>query len=156
MIRNAPIRCLISLLLAAWLPFCCCDLQSLTSVCVACQDDDGVQNRIAYPNADWTLQNHSALSHCHEHDSAPPSTPGSPKHGNDHDKGPCTCNDHKQTTVGVLKATIEFPTPVLAYILPDWEPIQSIPGLSAVHWSDSGAPLRPPTSLLRQHCALIV
>ena len=79
-----------------------------------------------------------------------------PKHGNDHHKGPCTCNDHKQTTVGILKVTIELTTPMLAYILPDWVPSQSIPDPSAAHGSDSRAPLRPPTSLLRQHCALIV
>ena len=152
---TGPSRWLLTVLLAVWMPLCCCDLQSFTSVCVACQDDGDARSGVAHPEADGAVHQHSPLSHHHDDDSVPPSMPP-PKHGNDHNKGPCTCDDHKQTTVGILKATIELPTPALAYILPDWEPSWSMPGLSAAHWSVSRAPLRPLTSLLRQHCALVV
>lgn len=117
MARISAFRSLFALLLAAWMPFCCCTLRSLMSGCVACEGHGETSSAGHHDHG----EHHPATAE-HEHDDGPaPPQPGTPTH----DDGPCTCDKHKQITIGVEKTTIEFATPVLAYVLPEWEPTWS-------------------------------
>ena len=150
MLRTSPFRCLIALFLAAWMPFCCCSLNSLLSVCRACEaTEDG--NAVGVCHGHGSSDRHTAGSQHHDEDSAP-TQPDQPKR----DDGPCTCDKSKQTTVGVEKNTSELPAPVVAYVLPEWESSWLPHGDPLARRCDNWALRKPATSLLRQHCALIV
>ncbi|MBS0190570.1 MAG: hypothetical protein JSR52_05415 [Planctomycetes bacterium] len=57
----------------------------------------------------------------------------------------------------VQKSTVELPAPVVVAVL-DWSIAVDLfpPTTTRVPYRGSSAIIRPPTSLLRQHCALIV
>lgn len=149
MVRVTSFRSLISLLLAAWMPFCCCSLHSLVSSCEPCA---GQGPDIACHGHGEASDHDLAPGHHHDDEETTPAQPDKPGH----DDGPCTCDKQKQTTVGVEKTTIEFPTPVLAYELPDWD-LSTLPFLRPfAFWCENQAVHKPTASLLRQHCALIV
>ena len=149
MLRTSSFRPLIALFLAAWMPFCCCSLNTLVGACQACDehgDDDGVA--ACHHGA---ANSHTAGTGHHDEDSSP-GHQDQPKR----DQGPCTCDQSKQTTIGVEKNTIELPTPVVAYVLPEWEAVWLPHNDSLALSSENQAVRKPATSLLRQHCALIV
>jgi hypothetical protein len=150
--RIGPFRTLVALLLAAWMPFCCCNLRSILSDCASCEADSGGKGPVGHRHDSGALHQHAAPMQSHQDGPQDQPTKG----GHDHDKRACTCDHNKQTTIGIAKSTIDFPVPVLAYIQPYWEPTRSLQVLCAGPRSDALAHLKPPTSLLRQHCALIV
>ncbi len=152
MARVIPFRFLIALFLAAWTPFCCCNLHSVMNVCEVCgehghRDADGDDDHDG-GNAPHT---HANVAHHHDEDSLPAQQD---KHKNDQKR--CNCDGNKLTSIGLDKSTIEFPASALLFLLPRWEtswyprwPLMALP-------SENRSPLRPATSLLYQHCALIV
>lgn len=150
MLRTSSFRPLIALFLAAWMPFCCCSLHTLASVCQACEkhgDDDAGGGCHGHGTADQKAADtgHHAQASSPGHQDEP-----------DRDQGPCTCDKSKQTTISVEKSTIDLPAPVLVFVLPEWEPSWLPHGDSLPLSSESWALRKPATSLLRQHCALIV
>jgi len=148
MVRMASFRSLIALLLAAWMPLCCCSLHSLITACETCAGHgSGTACHDHGEDSDHIL----TTGHHHDEDGTPaqPEKPG-------HDEGPCTCDKQKQTTIGVDKTTIALPTPVLAYVLPAWDANTLPLWHSLASCGETLAPQKPTTSLLRQHCALIV
>lgn len=157
--RGGTFRLFVTLLLAVAVPLCCCNFRSLLIACVPCEP--ATQRDAAQPVAD-----HQSDGTVHDHDSghdSGPTTahneggePGQSPCGPGHDDDDCTCGT-QSTLLTIAKQTMEFPTPVLVAILSfptiaeSWE---SCP-FSAMNrglWTAA----RPPTSLLRLHCALVV
>ena len=148
MARMTPYRHLIALLLAALMPFCCCSLHILMTACESCTGNGSG----APCHGDGEGSDHNLEAGPHHDEDGTPAQPKKPGH----DNGPCTCDKQKQTTIGVEKTTIDLPTPVLAYVLPAWDANTLPHGHFMVSFCENRALQRPATSLLRQHCALIV
>lgn len=148
MVQMTLFRFLIALLLAAWMPICCCSLHSLITACEACEGHGGGEAEHRHGG----VSDHRHASGRHHNQDTTPAQPEKPGH----DDGPCTCDKQKQTTFGVVKTTVELPTPVLAYVLPAWDPNTLLRWRTMTSCCENRAPHRPTTSLLRQHCALIV
>lgn len=154
--RSNHFRTFVALLLAVVVPFCCCNFHSWLSVCASC---------VPTPSVDTHAQV-AAKEHDHNgcHHSGVQTTPSSGDHHKDptspddgSDPHDCTCGKNQAKMMAGEKPTIELPTTVLVAIL-NW---------TAVAWASSEpshtfvtgevwACARPPTSLLRMHCALIV
>jgi hypothetical protein len=151
--RVPSFRSLVSLLLAAWMPFCCCNLHALASACRACGPADHSGSSVAngHHGSGESTTGHRCGGH-HGDDSAP-SEPANPGH---HDNGPCTCGKDKLATIGAQPVGIDFPTPVLICVLPDWDSAWAPHGNTPGHGRASFAPRLPTTSLLHLHCALII
>lgn len=147
MARTILFRPLITLLLAAWMPFCCCSLRSVVAAHISREtaDDRTTEhyrsNRAAEGCGCGRDDNETAP--CHSDKPAPKN-------------GPCTCNKHKLATIGVEKNTIEFSTPILAYVVMEWDVSVLQPRHSSVAQYENRALHKPQTSLLRQHCALTI
>jgi hypothetical protein len=152
MFRSIPWRSLLALVLAAWTPFCCCNLHTLLSVCEPC-GHRGHCCSDADNEHDGGGADHGFASGAHDHDG---DTSPAPSDQSRHDKKPCRCESQKQTSIGLDKNTIEFAAPAMLYILPSWD-LAWAPRWSLMPRSRANAsPLIPDTSLLRQHCALVV
>lgn len=158
--RSSPIRFLLTILLVVAVPLCCCDLRSLLGGCASCEaapDKDGAET-VSHDHADVTTHEHGA---CHQHatghaaesadtHSRPPCNPENDKHD-------CDCGKNNSKMLTVEKSTVELPAPVIVATL-DWTHVAELvpTAVSRAHYRDASAIARPPTSLLRQHCALIV
>jgi hypothetical protein len=137
--RSSPFRLFVTLLLTVAVPFCCCDFHSWLSVCEPC---DAATHQAA---VEPLIHDHAA-GFVHDHES-------------DHhaDRGTASTDGNQSTVLTVAKTTLEFPTPILVAIL-SFPTILESGALSPFRtggrdlWVDS----RPPTTLLRLHCALIV
>jgi len=151
--RLPPIRSLVALLLAAWMPFCCCSLRFFASACTSCGPVEHSDSSVAagHHGSRESTSGHGCGGH-HE-DDASPSEPITPGH---HDDDPCTCGKDKLATIGATPVAIDFPTPVLIYVLPDWESIAALSGGAIGLDRASFAPRIPANTLLRLHCALII
>lgn len=154
---RSPFRLLVTLLLAVAVPFCCCNFHSWISVCAPCEavSHDTGTNLAVHSHERDGGHDHDADHHADSAKTPHGDTPASPCERG-HDEGDCTCS--KQSTyLTFAKPTLEFPTPVLVAVL-------SFPAItdtwaSLPSWTKepgSWAFTRPPTSLLRLHCALIV
>lgn len=154
---RSPFRLLVTLLLAVAVPFCCCNFHSWLSDCAPCETASHATGTTlaVHSHAAGVGHDHDADHHADSAKTPHGDTPASPCERG-HDEGDCTCS--KQSTyLTVAKPTLEFPTPVLVAVL-------SFPAItdtwaSLPSWTkepDSWAFARPPTSLLRLHCALIV
>lgn len=158
--HDSTFRLFVTLLLAVAVPLCCCNFHSWLGACGPC-------NAAENPAAVDGLAPHHEHATAHDHDvdhhalrtavvtggnECGPSPDGS-GHGDDHD---CVCNNESQPLT-VTKQGLEFPAPILVAI--HWFPtMPDTVGVSPSRtggrdvWVDS----RPPTTLLRLHCALIV
>lgn len=157
--RDSPFRLLVTVLLAVAVPFCCCNFHSLLSSCVPCEA--ATHHDAAKPVAD-----HHSDGAVHDHDSdhhSGPTTahndgsePGQSPCGPGHDDDDCTCGK-QNTLLTIAKQTVEFPSPVLVAIL-SFPTIAESWALCPFSAMDRGlwTAVRPPTTLLRLHCALIV
>jgi len=154
---RSPFRLLVTLLLAVAVPFCCCNFHSWLSACAPCEAASHVtETKLAvHSHAAGVGHDHDADHHAESAKTPEGNIPASPCERG-HDDGDCACS--KQSTyLTVAKPTLEFPTPIVVAVL-------SFPAItetwaSLPSWTterDSRAFARPPTSLLRLHCALIV
>lgn len=149
-------RSLIALLLAVVVPFCCCNFYSWLKVCAPCEPATLVAGVGQLPSR---AHDHRSCHHSDEPASAVGSAaqqdPDLP--ADDSDPQDCTCGKHQAKMLSGVKPTLELPASVLVAIL-HW---------ATVEWPDAEQPgqfmngavsacARPPTSLLRMHCALIV
>lgn len=157
--RTSPFRFALTLLLAVAVPFCCCDLRSLLSGCSSCDASTGGHTRTVAAHNDLAADDGlSTHSHCHGHspkgDEQGGSTPAEAPEKDQHD---CSCGKNTGKMLTVAKTTLELPAPVVIAVL-DWTlcadvlPPALLRGLDREMWVIE----RPQTSLLRQHCALIV
>ncbi|MCA9285227.1 MAG: hypothetical protein KDA22_08445 [Phycisphaerales bacterium] len=153
MARTSPLRWLLTLLLAGCMPFCCCNLHRVLGdrqtpearVLLGAGDDD-------HGHAD----DRGGTGCCHGgrscaadegHDGGAP--PG-------HDNAPCPCDQNKVTALDALSAGMPVPALSLVGTLPRWEVVAWSSEYATVRAPAARSLPRPPTSLLRQHCALIV
>lgn len=154
--RNSPFRCMLTLLLALAVPFCCCDFRSLLTGCVSC--DAAPPETVKTVAVSEGGHDHASHSHCHGHspkgDDHDGSTPGKAP---DQDKHDCSCGKNTGKMLTVEKTTLELPTPVVVATL-DWSAITDLRPLDPFKgWEvEKRVVERPQTTLLRMHCALIV
>jgi hypothetical protein len=156
--RGSPFRLLVTLLLVVAVPFCCCNFRSLLSACSSCQAAPVAEEVEASLGHSHDADGDHATPHQHatghkQHEggqSSVPCGPGDEKHH-------CNCEKNDGKMLTVQKSTVELPMPVVVAIL-DWSMAVGmlLPATDQVQFRGSSAIVRPPTSLLRQHCALIV
>ena len=156
--RGSAFRLLVTLLLVVAVPFCCCNFRSLLTTCSSCQassvmeDVEASRGHLHDADRDHAVPHHHATGHTQHGDgkSPVPCGPGDEKH-----KCNCEKNDGKMLTV--QKSTVELPMPVVVAIL-EWSMAADMlpPAAIRVEYRRNLAIARPLTSLLRQHCALIV
>lgn len=157
--RTSPFRFVLTLLLALAVPFCCCDLRSLLSGCASCDTSTGGDTRTVAVHDDSEAHDTPAThSHCHGHspkgDEQDGSTPAEAPEKDQHD---CSCGKNTGKMLTVQKSTVELPVPVVIAVLAWAQPVDQVPlALIRGHERDQRVVQRPQTSLLRQHCALIV
>ncbi|HMN39758.1 MAG TPA: hypothetical protein PKE29_02865 [Phycisphaerales bacterium] len=147
-----------TLLLVVAVPFCCCNFRSLLSTCSSCQaapvadEPEASHDRSHDSDHDLAAPHQHATGHKQHEDgqSSVPCGPGDEKHH-------CNCEKNDGKMLTVQKSTVELPMPVVVAIL-DWSMAADMlpPAAIRVQYRGSLAIARPPTSLLRQHCALIV
>lgn len=156
--RGSPFRLLVTLLLVVAVPFCCCNFRSLLSTCSSCQAMPAAEEVDASHGHSHDADSDHAVPHQHARDqtqhgdgeSPAPCGPGDNKHQ-------CNCEKNDGKMLTVQKSTVELPMPVVVAIL-DWSmAVDMLPPFSTrVLYRGNLAVARPLTSLLRQHCALIV
>ncbi len=152
--RASPFRLLVTLLLAVAVPFCCCNFHSWLSACGPCEaaehSDDGdlaltgdhVKQTSDHQDAD------APLSHHEDHNA-----PCGPSKDKD---GPCSCGKSNAPMLTVEKSGMDLPMPVLLAVLPHSFVSPLVQSVCSDVRRDSTSLARPPTSLLRLHCALTV
>lgn len=157
--RHSTFRLLVTVMLAVAVPFCCCNFHSLLSSCVPCEA--ATHHAAAKPVADHHSDG-AVHAHDSDHHSGPikahndGNEPGESPCGPAHDDDDCTCGK-QNTLLTIAKQTVGFPSFVSVAILSFStiaEPWTICP-FSAIDrglWTAA----RPPTTLLRLHCALIV
>jgi len=156
--RGSPFRLLVTLLLVVAVPFCCCNFHSWFSACASCEAPaaSGEAATVAHVHADSSSHHHAA-HHEHTtgtvadtHTDTAPCAPGDQKHD-------CDCGKNSGMMLSVQKSTVELPAPVVVAVL-DWALTSDLlpPVQFQAHEQQLRAVERPPTSLLRMHCALIV
>lgn len=144
------LRSTIAALLLVAVPFCCCEGQAVVR---ALGTLSGVYS-VAVSGHHHQSEGEHGQDHSRPHNGC---TPGSDGHSAPcDDDGPCDCAQHKQA-----KQVPESPTTLdlsgtVVHMLPSldlgfWIPEAPVRTVS----SDAAIP-RPPTSLLRLHCALII
>lgn len=158
--RTSPFRFLLTVLLAVTVPFCCCDFHSVLSACAACESPATGReaHTQTHDHADGAGHQHAST----HHQKGDQDTPGDDHHGTipdgpNHEKHDCTCDSSSGTMLSVEKSTVELPALVVVAVI-DWVPLADLvpDALFRVHEREQRAVQRPPTSLLRLHCALIV
>lgn len=159
--RRGQLRTLITLLLAVVVPFSCCDVHSWFGAAVAAfrggdagfmagfagHHDRGCHHMNAGPAHDDAANAHGgALSTA----AGAPSLPVADPHG-------CTCDVHHAKVLAGKKSTVDPPV-VLAIGVVTWVPTLWVapPPQRRVVRGETWAGERPPTGLLRLHCALTV
>jgi hypothetical protein len=148
---SSPIRVAVTILLVVAIPFCCCNFRSLLGGCRACGSAQPSQE---LPVAKVT-QHHCHSSH--ENGDELQSDSESPAPSTPEEKHDCKCGKDDGKMLTVEKTTVEFPAPVMVAVL-NWSLVSDLlpDGHLRVSLHDFSASARPPTSLLRIHCALIV
>lgn len=153
--RGSPFRVFVSLLLAVTIPLCCCSFRSWLGGQSGCHGGRSLVESAAAPN--------DALPACHRHAQAKgpgedgtDTSPGSPGGPTEEPDGPCTCGKHYTGTSGIEKPGADLSPPVLVAVLPIVAPDLTGAALAVRTARHGHVPLRPQTSLLRLHCALVV
>ncbi|MBL8765169.1 MAG: hypothetical protein JNM07_12960 [Phycisphaerae bacterium] len=147
-----------TLLLVVAVPLCCCNFRSLLSTCSSCQAAPVAEEVEASHGHSHDADRDHAAPHQHasghkQHEdgqSSVPCGPGDEKHH-------CNCEKNDGKMLTVQKSTVELPMPVVVAIL-DWSMAVDMlpPASNRVQYRGNPAIARPLTSLLRQHCALVV
>jgi hypothetical protein len=136
------------------LQLCCCNLRVFFGG--GCQDEQHVAHTQSV-HADREGDAHHTHCRGHDHGSTPaPHDDGHPTNPCDHhDTGGCACGTHDKAPNLVAKICLDI-SPVVIAILPSPTILAPLRTLSAARYATLHAVLLPPTSLLQQHCALIV
>jgi len=162
-------RFLLTIVLAVTVPFCCCNFHALMSTCAGCERSADIFSADIFTvlGAASFDHEHADGSH-HHHDAKPGQVDGklattssdqspSPCGPGHKDEGDCTCGKHDTKMLTAVKSSVEFSTPVLVAVLA-WPAIAplTLDFPTRVQSRRDWAHNRPPTSLLRLHCALVV
>ncbi len=151
MTGSSPIRFAVTILLVVAIPFCCCNYRSLLGGCRPCGG--------ALPSEELPVTK-VAQHHCHgghEHGDGSQTDGESPAPSTPEKKHDCKCDKNEGKMLTVEKTTVELPDPVAVAVL-TWSSVADLsPDVHhLVALRDFSRAFRPPTSLLRMHCALIV
>lgn len=148
---NTPhVRWMVATLMAVALPFCCCNGRLVTQAIGALA---AIPTVALAPHHDETGSlHHGDREPAHGCCPSGPSDRPTPCE----DDGPCDCDQHKQ-----VKQLPESPTTVdysgtLVAVLSSVAPAGWVPEPPSIARLSPAAVPRPPTSLLRLHCALII
>jgi hypothetical protein len=159
--RGSTFRLVVSLLLAVTVQFCCCSFHAWLSACARCGDhaQRGSVDAGAQPHSGACTDDHdgdcpsdfASKGHSSHSDTGGPC---GPHHG---DHGGCSCGNHDSKALTGSAPSVEPPVPVLLAVL-DWALTtdRMLASRIAIQRHDVWATARPPTSLLRLHCALVV
>ena len=164
---SGPFRFVLTIVLAMAIPFCCCKLNAFL---VACSDCETSTDSLLVTGASSFNHTHVNIS-CHQSELNPHQVvlkltntnnehskpPNGTEHNNKHGDGNCACGNHDSKMLTAIKSSVEFSTPVLIAVLP-WQELSplTLDLPTRVQFHHDWAQIRPPTSLLRLHCALIV
>lgn len=158
--RGSSFRLLVTVLLAMAVPFCCCNFHAWFSPFVACYapSSEVLPAEAPHIHRDGDTHDHAAHNgeaaepiHDNSHTPRPhPCAPGKDQHD-------CDCIKSSGRMLTFPKATIEFPAPLMDAVIV-WQAITEFlpPTVSGAFQKPPRIVEPPPTSLLRQHCALIV
>ena len=150
---HGTIRWLLAVYMALLMPLCCCYASSAAECCTPA-DESNVQSQTVreHDHGEYAHEHdggHDRQTPAEDHDQCDPSCPG-------HDDGSCDCGCdnpglHSFTVEkpASIDASIGFSLVVLPWLTPRLNE-QVRPNRPATN------PPRPPTSLVRMHCALIV
>ena len=149
---NGPVRWIIAVAAAIGLQICCCNLEAMVRVCIACDDH-------AEPAPADLTHNHDEPAGAHQSHDHPTTAEDQhePSPCDNHDEeGECTCESHELAKSLPEKPRLEVPAFALIALLP--QPQFDNSGFAPVscRWAPNEGVFPPPTSLLRLHCALIV
>lgn len=160
MFSSTPLRALIAVLVTVGMQLCCCSTAWFG--CAACTNGAGASLATgAHGGHDDLVASHDhdpMTGHDHGVSKSVPHDDGSPCGGHDGkpDKGKCTCSTQDPKSRASEPSKVDLPTPVLVAVLPTWDPIPPSPvGFRSLSLLERPL-VRPATSLLHQHCALIV
>lgn len=145
-------RWMLATVMVVALPFCCCNGRLVTQAYGGLAAIHTVAHGSLYEGT-GNLHHQEADpgpgQGCHSSGKSDGSTPCD-------DDGPCDCEQHKQVKqVPDRSTTVDFSWTLIA-VLPGDERTDWIPEPPTIARFSPGAVPRPPTSLLRLHCALIV
>jgi len=145
-------RWMFATLMAVALPFCCCNGRLVTQAFGALATISTVAH--GWHHEDIGNRHHGESREsghgCHSSD---PSDDGSAPCDDD---GPCDCDQHKQVKqIPERSTTVDLSWTVIAVLTTVERPLW-IPEPPAISRLSPAAVPRPPTSLLRMHCALII
>jgi len=166
---NGLFRNLLTIVLTVAVPVCCCNFHGFL---IAHAGLASPANALSITRADRFGQEHDTES-CHHHDVKLATTSGDHlsssavirHNATDEDKGEnkgenkgsCGCGKHDLKMLSTVKSSVEFSAPVLLAALP-WSSVailnSHVP--TRVQFHGERVQNRPPTTLLRLHCALIV
>jgi len=148
----STVRWIIAVAVTIGLQVCCCNLEAMFRVCIACGD------HAAPALADLTHSHNGPASahHSHDHPTTAEDQHESSPCNDHHEQGECTCESHELAKSLPEKPRLELPAISLIAVLP--EPQFENLGFAPVscRWAPTESVFRPPTSLLRQHCALTI
>lgn len=147
-----PVRWIIAVVVTIGLQVCCCNLETMLRACIACDDH-------AAPAPADLAHNHdepAGAPHSHDHPTTAEDQQDSSPGDDHHEQGECTCESHELVKSLPEKPRSELPAFTLIAVLP--EPRFDDRGFSSIscRWAPTERVFRPPTSLLRQHCALTI
>jgi len=159
MVLHPTARWVVALLTSIGLQLCCCNVKTLLGGC--CQGD-GSATAISMAIGDRHHDSHhhdgsdDGAGPCHSHPLKDQGQPADPCGPCDHnDNGGCACGTHDKAPNPVSKTPVAIP-PIGVAILAPPAIVASPLTIGACRCAGLHAVRLPPTSLLRQHCALIV
>ncbi len=159
--RREPIRLLLTILLAIIVPFCCCDFHAWLDSCDSC-DSPALSEPFTIKAATHAGCSGHPVGEPQTHELLHKASISDEKQSQDSssqqdENQECTCAKHDAKMISGVKPTVEFSAPVILAILPWVESATfEIAGLSFKSDPFAQVFVRPSTSLLRLHCALIV
>jgi hypothetical protein len=157
MALSATARWILTALVSMGLQLCCCNIENLLGAGCSDHPTGGSDQVLAASIAHHEHNDHSHCNGNHHADSSAPDHHSSSPCGpwDQHDDGECACGAHDKAANLLQQSALDGPLTVVA-ILPIPTVLISSFTVSAPQHGDMHAVLPPPTSLLRQHCALIV
>ncbi|HEX2837381.1 MAG TPA: hypothetical protein VHN77_04550 [Phycisphaerales bacterium] len=159
LLRSAQFRSFIAILLVVAIPLCCCNFRSLFAGNLACEgtsiSEDGLVRAYMIPETDHGPSAHGcchgkSLTKSGASDSEPTNNPSDQPRN-------CSCDKSGGKMLSVEKTGLELPAQVAVAAL-EWAQWPELRPLVPVREREQlpHAVLRPLTSLVRMHCALVV
>lgn len=148
----APCRWILAVAVTIGLQLCCCDLEAMFRACMACGDHSA-------PAAADHAHDHdepAGAHHSHDHSTASEDQRDPSPCDDHHEQGECTCESHEMAKSLPQKPQVELPVVTLMAVLPAPAYNDVAREQRVYRKAPNEGGFRPPTSLLRLHCALTI